>query len=100
MTVAKELKINLASTGMFLCNAGMSEIDRLTRLEERYAHLQSHVVEQDKAMLELGETIAKLRKEMALLRAQALSGNSDTRDSAEERPQLRSILCPLDRYHR
>lgn len=84
--VGKELKINLASTTMFLCNASMSDADRLTRLEERYAHLQRHVVEQDKAMLELGETIVKLRKEIALLRAQAPSGGSDVRDAAEERP--------------
>jgi SlyX protein len=64
----------------------MSDTDRLTRLEERYAHLQRHVVEQDKAMLELGETIAKLQKEIALLRAQSAGGNSDLRDTAEERP--------------
>jgi len=89
MTVAKvgkELKINLASTGMFLCNADMSDTERLTRLEERYAHLQRHIVEQDKAMLDLGETIAKLRKEIALLRAQSAGGSSDTRDATEERP--------------
>lgn len=64
----------------------MSDTERLTRLEERYAHLQRHAVEQDKAMLELGEMIAKLRKEIALLRAQAAGGSSDTRDAAEERP--------------
>ena len=89
MTVAKvrkELKINLALTTMFPCNAGMTDTERLTQLEERYAHLQRHIVEQDKAMLELGETIAKLRKEFALLRAQSAGGSSDTREAAEERP--------------
>ena len=33
----------------------MTEPERLTALEERYAHLQRHVAEQDKAMLELAE---------------------------------------------
>jgi len=37
-------------------------------------------------MLELSEELMKLRKEIAGLRAQATSGNSDTRDAAEERP--------------
>ena len=58
----------------------------MTKLEERYAHLQRHITEQDKAMLELSEEIVKLRKEFALLRAQGPSGASETRDANEERP--------------
>ena len=64
----------------------MSEAQRLTQLEERYAHLQRHVAQQDKAMLELGEAIGKLRKEITLLRAQSAGGTSETRDAADERP--------------
>lgn len=47
----------------------MSETERLTRLEERYAHLQRHLTEQDKAMLELGEEVTRLRKELEIGRA-------------------------------
>ncbi|HWA26964.1 MAG TPA: SlyX family protein [Lacunisphaera sp.] len=47
----------------------MDQAERLTRLEERYAHLHRHQTEQDKAMLELGEEVARLRREVALLRA-------------------------------
>ena len=48
----------------------MNDNERITLLEERYAHLQRHNAEQDKAMLELAEEVAKLRKELAALRAQ------------------------------
>jgi uncharacterized coiled-coil protein SlyX len=47
----------------------MEDRERLTRLEERYAHLQRHQAEQDKAMLGLAEELARLKKELALLRA-------------------------------
>ncbi|MBI2498257.1 MAG: SlyX family protein [Opitutae bacterium] len=63
----------------------MDEIQRLTALEERYAHLQRHTVEQDKAMLELAEEVAKLRKEIARLRGQQAAGR-ETEDRADERP--------------
>jgi uncharacterized coiled-coil protein SlyX len=46
----------------------MSDADRLTRLEERYAHLQRHSAEQDKVMLQLADELAKLRKEIAAMR--------------------------------
>ena len=46
----------------------MSENDRLTRLEERYTHLQNHVVEQDRVILELSEALERVRKELAALR--------------------------------
>jgi len=63
----------------------MSEADRLTRLEERYAHLQRHSAEQDKAMLELADEVAKLRKELAALRAQQ-TGGRDGEETPDERP--------------
>ncbi|MDB6113847.1 MAG: SlyX [Lacunisphaera sp.] len=64
----------------------MSEAKRLTELEERYAHLQRHQTEQDKAMLELADEVAKLRKELGRLRAQVTGGASDAGEAADERP--------------
>lgn len=63
----------------------MSDDHRLTLLEERYVHLQRHVAEQDKVMLELTEELARLRAEVAGLRTQrqAASGSDDLPD---ERP--------------
>jgi uncharacterized coiled-coil protein SlyX len=55
----------------------MTSDERLTRLEERYAHLQRHQIEQDKVMLELSETLARLRQELKLLQARAQSGGSE-----------------------
>ena len=88
-TVAKvvtKLKIILAPPVILLCNPAMNDLERMTKLEERYVHLQRHIAEQDKAMLELGEAIVKLRKEITLLRAQSAGGTSETRDAADERP--------------
>ena len=67
-------------------NDRMTESERLTRLEERYVHLQKHVVAQDKAMLELNDEVARLRKELAVVRAQShpSTGGGETPD--EERP--------------
>jgi uncharacterized coiled-coil protein SlyX len=63
----------------------MNEAERLTRLEERYAHLQRHQAEQDKVMLGLADDLAKLRKELAQLRARAAAGQ-DGPEPADERP--------------
>ena len=63
----------------------MNEAARLTLLEERYAHLQRHVGQQDKAMLKLGEELAKLRQEIALLRNRE-TGDSPTGGMPDERP--------------
>jgi len=68
-----------------LHRARMEESPRLTALEERYAHLQRHTAEQDKAMLELAEEVAKLRKEIMRLRGQVASSR-EADDSADERP--------------
>ncbi len=64
----------------------MNDAERLTLLEERYAHLQRHVALQDKAMLELGEEFAKLRQELRVLRSQVAGGTPDRREEADERP--------------
>jgi SlyX protein len=55
-------------------------------LEERYAHLQRHVAEQDKAMLEFSDELAKLKKELLGLRGQVAGGSPEPREAAEERP--------------
>ncbi len=48
----------------------MSE-ERLAHLESRYSWLERHVLEQDKAMAEMGEELRRLRRELATLRALA-----------------------------
>ncbi len=63
----------------------MDEASRLTPLEERYAHLQRHTAEQDKAMLELADEVTKLRKEIARLRGQ-MGSNRDPEERPDERP--------------
>ena len=65
--------------------ARMTDGERLTRLEERYLHLQRHQAEQDKVMLELGEELARLKQELALLRARESAGASPP-EPADERP--------------
>jgi cell division protein FtsB len=63
----------------------MDDKERITLLEERYAHLQRHVVQQDKAMLKLSEEFAKLRQEISLLRTRD-AGGSQTGELPDERP--------------
>ncbi len=64
----------------------MNDAERLVQLEERYAHLQRHVAQQDKAMLEFGEKLAKLRQELLGLRARVTGGTPDPGGAPEERP--------------
>ena len=63
----------------------MDDKERITLLEERYAHLQRHVVQQDKAMLKLSEEFAKLRQEITLLRSRE-SGEVQPGGMPDERP--------------
>ncbi len=63
----------------------MNDADRLTRLEERYAHLQRHQAEQDKVMLELAEEVARLKSELAALRTRDSSGGTAP-EPTDERP--------------
>ncbi len=66
----------------------MDDAERLQRLEERYAHLQRHQAEQDKVMLEFAEELARLKKELATLRAGATGGAGlgGGEEPADERP--------------
>ncbi len=63
---------------------------RLNQIEERIAWIERHLAEQDRAMLELGEENARLRKQLALLQARvtssALPGEASLDTTAEERP--------------
>lgn len=60
----------------------------MQRLEEKIAYLERHVAEQDRAMLEYAEELARLRREFTALRALTRRGLADgERDStADERP--------------
>ncbi len=60
--------------------------DSVKRLEEKIAYLERHVVEQDKAMLELAEDLARLRKEVLKLRDRPTGGSAGEAMSADERP--------------
>jgi SlyX protein len=52
------------------------------QLEEKIAYLERHVAAQDRAMLELAEDIARLRRELLSLRAR--SATSDPCQAGEE----------------
>jgi len=62
--------------------------DRVQRLEEKVAYLERHVTEQDKVMLELADTLAKLRLELRALRERAAGSapGESGRESVDERP--------------
>jgi len=62
--------------------------ERLQRLEEKIAYLERHVTEQDKVILELGDTLAKLRLELRALRERsggAVPGDAE-QAPVDERP--------------
>ncbi len=69
---------------------GMDDSERLTRLEERYAHLQRHVIEQDKAMLAFGDELARVKADLGRVRSQQhqqqASPVADGPAPVEERP--------------
>ncbi|MBL9199687.1 MAG: SlyX family protein [Opitutaceae bacterium] len=45
--------------------------DRILSLEEKVAYLERHVTEQDKAMLEIADELAALRRELRAWRERA-----------------------------
>lgn len=62
--------------------------DDTRRLEEKIAYLEHHVTEQDKVMWELGDQMARLRREIEQLKGRigaVLPRDSDG-SGAEERP--------------
>ena len=66
----------------------MDEAKRIARLEERLAWFERHAAEQDKAMLELGDDVARLRKEILALRDRSSGSTSpgESEAQADERP--------------
>jgi SlyX protein len=52
------------------------DLQRMARVEERLAWLERHVSEQDKVMLELSETLDRLRGEAEILRQRVSDGTS------------------------
>lgn len=52
--------------------------DDIRRLEEKIAFLEHHVTQQDKVMVEFGEEIARLRREMQRLVVRLESGAGPT----------------------
>ncbi len=62
--------------------------EELKPLEEKIAYLERHVTEQDKAMLEMADGIARLRRELKALRERNAGGATSGENEAmsDERP--------------
>ncbi len=63
--------------------------DSLQKLEEKIAYLERHVVEQDKAMLEMSELLERIKSELSSMRERmedAAPGSSDDATLINERP--------------
>jgi len=61
--------------------------ESIRRLEEKVAYLERHVTEQDKAMLEMADELARLRLHLMKLREQVSGGNElGAETKATERP--------------
>ncbi len=61
--------------------------ERSRKIEERLAWLERHVLEQDKAMMELGDELARTRKVLQQMQERLRSGGeSGEIADADERP--------------
>lgn len=62
--------------------------ENLRTLEEKIAYLERHVTEQDKAMLEFSDQLARLRRELKGLRERLPTGAGGPTDEepADQRP--------------
>jgi len=65
------------SRSMSAGSMGEETAERVLRLEEKVAYLERHVTAQDEVMLELGDTLARVRAELKLMRERA--GESESR---------------------
>ncbi len=59
---------------------------RILRLEERLAWFEKHVVEQDRAMLELAEQVSRLKAELRSVRDKAEHAGSGGEEEKEAPP--------------
>ncbi|MSU22648.1 MAG: SlyX family protein [Opitutus sp.] len=62
--------------------------ESIKRLEEKIAHLEHHVTQQDKAMLELADGLAGVRRELRALRDRLTAGGGSEGEAerVDERP--------------
>lgn len=60
--------------------------EEIQRLEEKIAYLEHHVTQQDKAMLELSESLERMKRELALM-ALRMSQVAESRDGDASSPQ-------------
>ncbi len=61
--------------------------ERLTRIEERFTHLQKHVSEQDRVILDLTEQLDGMRRELTRLQGEGTGARGGSEDMpADERP--------------
>jgi SlyX protein len=74
--------------------SGEPEADRITRLEEKIAYLERHVTAQDKVMLELGDTLARVRAELKILRERAGDSGAGGGAGRDEGGELRDERPP------
>lgn len=61
----------------------------LQQLEEKIAYLERHVVEQDKAMLEMAELLKRIKGELGTMRERmedAAPGSGDASSLSDESP--------------
>ena len=58
--------------------------ESIRRLEEKIAYLERHVTAQDKAMLELAEDVAAMRRAVKALQERARSGLPESDGSATD----------------
>jgi SlyX protein len=63
----------------------MSE-ERLTHLEARFAWLERHVLEQDKAMAEMSDELRRCRREIEALRERVRTADAGGEAPDAERP--------------
>lgn len=61
--------------------------ERILRLEEKVAYLERHVTAQDKAMLEIADELAALRREVKGMRERVRGGSINGDEGAEDATQ-------------
>jgi SlyX protein len=60
--------------------------ERLTYLEARFAWLERHVLEQDKAMAEMNDELRRCRREIEALRERIRASDTRSEDRADRPP--------------